>query len=408
MAVGVGVMAAEPVQLAVPLPGRWTFWADMMVGRAPLGYVDVSSFYAVSRLSDWGYGNCTVALPCGIDPDRLLRLWSWRLWALYDGQPWWCGVPSGLADENGRTTAQFTLTELPGYLTKRVFDVPPPSVPWVQVEQCEIARRLAAPLADVGVPIITQPDTPFLRDRTYEYLEGDHRAALLSNLAGVLQGPEFRSEYGWTDEGLPECRWRVGYPRVGSDEPGIGVTIPGAALAYRALWDSDQLRTYTFAVGDLPENAAPDAVRPVRTVNRPQPDLPRLDAVDDWPGTVVPRTLDERAQTAATQQAAPALQLTATPPSHLPYVTSYRPGDTVTVRAQTPLLPGGLDVTGRLAQVEVNAAEGTAVWTVITSSPPPVPRSTLTGQVARLGTSVAAMFRSGRLAPAPVDAEEVT
>ena len=393
MAVGMGVMAAEPVQLAVPLPGRWTFWADMMVGRDPLGYVDVASFYAVSRLSDWGYGNATVALPCGIDPDRLLRLWSWRLWALYDGTPWWCGVPSGLADENGRTTAQFTLTELPGYLTKRVFDERPGT--WTQVEQCEIARRLAAPLADVGVPIITQPDTPVLRDRTYEYLESDHRAALLSNLAGVMGGPEFRSEYGWAEDGLPECRWRVGYPSIGSDAPGIGVTIPGAALAYRALWDSDRLRTMTFAVGDLPENAPADTPRPVRTVDRPQPDLPRLDAVDDWPGTVLVSTLAERANTAATQQAAPALQLTATPPSHLPYVTSYRVGDTVTLRLETPLLPGGLDVSGRLAQIEVNAAEGTAVWTVITSSPPPVPRATLAGQMSRLSTSVAAMFAAG-------------
>jgi hypothetical protein len=393
------------LRLAVPLPGRWTFWADLMVGRQPLGYVEVTSFYAVARLSNWGYGNFTVALPCGIDPDRLLRLWSWRLWALYDGEPWWCAVPSGLADENGRTTAQFTATELPGYLTKRVFDVPPPSVTWTDVEQCEIARRLAAPLADVGVPIITQPDTPVLRTRTYEYLESDHRAQLLVNLAGVLDGPEFRSEYGWTPEGLPECRWRVGYPRIGADT-GLGVTIPGAALAYRALWDSDRLRTMTFAVGDLPENAAPDTPRPVATVDRPQADLPRLDAVDDWPGTVLPGTLAERARTAATQQAAPALQLTATPPSHLPAVTSYQVGDTVTVRAETPLLPGGLEVTGRLAQIEVNAAESTAAWTVITSSPPPVPRATLAGELSRLGTSVASMFRSGRLAPAPAAEEE--
>jgi hypothetical protein len=389
------------VQLTVPATGRWTFWADLMVDRQPLGYVDISSFYAVARLSNWGHGNATVTLPCGIAPERLLRLWSWRLWAMYDGEPYWCGVPTGLADESGRTTAQFTLTELPGYLTKRVFDVPPPSVPWNNVEQCEIARRLAEPLADVGVPIITQPDVEVRRDRTYEYLESDHRAQLLSNLAGVLEGPEFRSEYGWTDEGLPECRWRVGYPRIGTDT-GLGVTVPGAALAYRAAWDADQLRTYTFAVGDLPENAPPEAVKPVATLNRPQDDLPRLDAVDDWPGTVILGTLQERARTAATQQAAPALQLSATPPSHIPAITGYQVGDTVTVRATTPLLPGGLEVSGRLSMIEVNAQENTAVWTVVTSSPPPVPRASLSGELSRLGTAVSQMFRSGRLAPAPV------
>jgi hypothetical protein len=402
--VGVISAAETAVRVAVPVPGRWTFWADLIVDRQPLGYVDVSSFYAVARLSNWGYGNFTVALPCGIDPDRLLRLWSWRLWAMYDGEPWWCGVPTGLADESGRTTAQFTATELPGYLTKRVFDQYPKWDTRTEapdgMEQCEIARRLAAPLADVGVPVITQPDTPVLRDRTYEYLESEHRAQLLSNLAGVLDGPEFRSEYGWTPEGLPLCSWRVGYPRIGTDS-GLGVTIPGAALEYRALWDSDRLRTMTFAVGDLPDDAPPETPRPVATVDRPQPDLPRLDAVDDWPGTVLPGTLAERARTAATQQAAPALQLSATPPSHVPAVTGYRVGDTVTLRAQTPLVPGGLEVSGRLAMIEVNAADNTAVWTVITSSPPPVPRATLAGELSRLGTSVASMFRSGRLAPAP-------
>jgi hypothetical protein len=157
----------------------------------------------------------------------------------------------------------------------------------------------------------------------------------------------------------------------------------------------------TFAVGDLPDDAPPETPRPVATVDRPQPDLPRLDAVDDWPGTVLAGTLAERARTAATQQAAPALQLSATPPSHVPAVTGYRVGDTVTLRAQTPLVPGGLEVSGRLAMIEVNAADNTAVWTVITSSPPPVPRATLAGELSRLGTSVATMFRSGRLAPAP-------
>jgi hypothetical protein len=395
----------EPARLAVPMPGRWTFWADLLVGGAPLGNVEVTSFYAVSRLSNFGYGNVTLALPCGIDPARLVRLWSWRLWAFHEGQPFWCGVPSGLVDEDGRTTATFTLTELPGYLAKRVWDFPEPQR-FPQVEQCAIAAALAEPLAEVGVPVITQPDVPVLRDRTYEYLESDHRAQLLINLAGVLEGPEFRAEYGWTPDGLPQCRWRVGYPRIGSDAPGLGVGIPGAALHYRAMWDSDQLRTRTFAVGDLPENAAEGTPRPVAVEDRPQPDLPRLDAVDDWPGTILVSTLAERARTRATSQAAPALQLSATPPSHQPPVSSYQVGDTVTVRAATPLLPGGLDSTGRLAQVEINAAEATAVWTVTSSSPPPVPRATLAGELSRLSTSVAAMFRSGRMEPAPASEEE--
>ena len=68
---------------------------------------------------------------------------------------------------------------------------------------------------------------------------------------------------------------------------------------------------------------------------------------------------------------------------------------TSTVRAITPLLPGGLDVTGRLTQIDVNAAEGTAIWTVSTPSPPPVYREALTKRLDRIDTKVTTMFHSG-------------
>ena len=82
---------------------------------------------------------------------------------------------------------------------------------------------------------------------------------------------------------------RIAYPRVGSDQAGLGVSVPGAILNYRYGMDSDQLRTRTFAVGDLAENAPEDAKRPVIILERVNPSLPRLDAVDDWPGTICPR-----------------------------------------------------------------------------------------------------------------------
>lgn len=391
------------VRPIVPLPGRWTFWADLIVGGAPLGPVDVSGFGFTSRLSGFGNGSGTFALPCGIDPARLLRLWSWRLWAYYSppgglAELVWCGVPSGIADENGSVRVALTFTELPGYLTKRQFDAYPSAV-WRGVEQTEIGRRLAEPVADVGVRIVAEPGpSPVLRDRVYEYLESDHRGQLLSNLCSVERGPEFRAEYATTAAGRPECTLRIAYPRVGSGAAGLGVTVPGAALGYRAQWDADQLRTMTFAVGDLPESADANTPRPVRTVSRPQADLPRLDAVDDWPGTVELATLAERAATMATIQAAPALALSASPSEAFPPITRYRVGDDVTIRAQTPLTPGGLEVTGRLTELSVSAGEGTATWTVATGQPPPVPRETVAKRLGRLDTWTRQAFHSGRIA----------
>lgn len=400
-------MILEP-RPVVPLPGEWTFWADMIAdigGRppgvggppypgAPLGNVDVSAFACTSRLSAFGHGQATVVLPCGIDSERLRRLWSWRLWAFYDGIPVWCGVPSGITDENGAAWANITLTELPGYLQKRQWEVG--GLNFQQREQVAIAYQLAGPVEDVGVWIEQDPGPGYLRDRKYEYLESTSRAQLLINLANVLDGPEFRSEYRLVG-GRPECVLKIAYPRVGSGGAGLGVTVPGGAVGYRATWDSDQLRTRTYAVGDLPEDADADTPRPVAVVDRPQPDLPRLDAVDDWPGTILESTLAERARTMATTHAGPTLALTASPPESFPPITGYAVGDDVTVRAVTPLLPGGIEVTGRLIEIDINAQAGTATWTVATPSPPPAPRESLTRRLDRLDTTLTGVFHRGRM-----------
>lgn len=392
------LMEPRPV---VPLPGKWTFWADTMVGRQILGMVDVASFYCVRRLSAFGHGNVTVNLPCGLEPDRVLALWSWRLWAFYDGQPYWCGVPTGLADQDGSAHVQLTLIELPGYLTRRQWEHHPDKL-FSQTEQTEIARDIAAPVADVGVVIETDPGPGKLRDRRYEFLEGGSRGQLLTNLTGVIDGPEFRTDYRMR-AGRPECVLRIAYPRVGGAGAGLGLSVPGAILGYRAQFDSDQLRTVTYAVGDQPHDAGseddPRPARPCVITRVSGLDLPQLDMVDDWPGTVLLETLRERAETAAATGWMPGQQVTGSPHEAYPPITTYGPGDTVTVRAVTPLAPGGSDFDARLMQVEVNAATGQATWTLSTVQPPQKLRESVAGAVTRLDTAVAAAFHSGGITP---------
>jgi hypothetical protein len=400
MAVSVGMTVTGELlpRPLVPVPGLWSFWADLVIGAVPLGPVDVSAFTCASVLSGFGTGSVTVSLPCGIDEARLRALWSWRLWAFYGGLPIWCGVPTGIAD-TGSTQVQLTLTELPGYLIKRQFDVSPSKV-YTQIEQTVIAADLAGPVGDVGVALVTSAGGGFLRDRTYAYLE-DNRAALLTNLAGVLSGPEFRTEYVMPPGGSPQCTLRIAYPRVGSSAAGLAVAIPGDAFAYSAAWDADQLRTHTFAVGQADPAAAPGTPAPVSVVDAPQADLPRLDAADDWTGVTVASTLNERSATASQQQAAPALTLTVTPSEALPPLGTYQVGDDVTVRATTPLLPGGLTVAGRLTQLSIDAAAGTAAWTVNVPSPPPVARETLLGRLDRIDAKLRGVFHGGPLTILP-------
>lgn len=393
--------ALDPRQPSVALPDQWTFWAETMVGRPPtrLGNVDVSSFYCLKRVSGFGYGNFTVNLPCGLDSDMMLTLWGWRLWAFYGGEPYFCGVPTGVVDTDGSEHVQFTMIELPGYLNRRQWDYYPDRklINW---EQTAIAREIALPVEDVGVQIWTEAGSPaVIRDRTYEYLEGGSRGQLLVNLSGVLNGPEWRTEYRMLASGRPECTLRIAYPRVGSDSAGLGVAVPGAILSYRYQMDSDQLRTRTFAVGDLPHDAGENAVRPVVVATLDNPRLPRLDAVDDWPGTILVSTLRERAVTAATINSIGAQTVTGSPPESYPAITSYGVGDTVTVRAVTPLIPDGILFAARLDQIEVNAANGIATWSAGFTSPPQGTRETVSGAFRRLDTATAAQFHSGGLRP---------
>jgi hypothetical protein len=395
-------LSLDPTSPRTPLPGEWTFFAEQMVAPyRSLGNVDVSSFYAVRRLNAYGHGNVTVNLPCGLDSDTMLNLWGWRLWAMYEGEPWWCGVPTGLADENGSEHVQFSLIELPGYLTRRQLEYPE-GREYRNAEQTFIARELAAPLAEVGVPVITEPGPGKLRDRKYEYLEGGSRGQLLINLSGVIEGPEFRSEYQIQQNGRPQCVLRIAFPRVGSDAPGLGLTVPGSVLNYRYQMDSDQLRTHTYAVGDLPENAPEGAKRPVVLMYWPdhaQRGLPRLDAVDDWPGTILESTLRERANTAAIVNSVGAQQVNGSPPESFPSLLTYGPGDTVTVNAVTPLVPEGIVFAARLTQVEVNAATGVATWHGQFLQPAQQTRETVAGAFVRIDKMTSALFRGGGLRP---------
>jgi hypothetical protein len=132
-------------------------------------------------------------------------------------------------------------------------------------------------------------------------------------------------------------------------------------------------------------------------IDAPQPRLPRLDSVDDWPGTILIPTLVERASTQATINAVPAQQISGSPPESYPVITSYGPGDTVTVRAVTPLIPEGIVFAARLEQVEVNAAEGIATWQLGVVNPPQRPRETVAGAFTRINRTTEALFRGGGL-----------
>jgi hypothetical protein len=407
-----GVMVGtEARAIPVPLPGRWTFWADRFdpanepgqpPNFLPVGPVQAHRFLCHWKLNDFARGEIGLLVnDLQMEREQMLRLWSWRVWAYYDAddgrgpQPVWCGVPDGVADDGG-AAIDFTLAELPGYLRRRQFD-PPDNEPkrYEQIEQTVIAAELAAPLADVGVDIETSYEGEgFKRDRTYAALESESRGNLLANLAGVIDGVQFRSEY-YSVNALPRCRLAIRWPRVGVDHE-LQAAVPGNAIAYRAKWDADMMRTRTYAVGEAPdreEGQEGEPPKPMKMVDRPQPGIPRLDYVDDWPGVKLETTLQERAESNATTYASPVLELSISVREAAPWLGTYGVGDTATALIVSPFLPDGLEITGQLTELYINARENAMQWTLSVVIPPAQPRQTLIAQLAALRRLTTGIFR---------------
>src|SRR5262249_707182 len=150
---------------------------------------------------------------------------------------------------------------------------------------------------------------------------------------------------------------RIAYPRVGRDS-GLGIKVPGGAVSFHMKWDSENFRTRTFAVGELPETATDTDRRPGVLVTRDhgangQPDI---DSVDGWPGVILRSTLTERANANATTYGYATLEVSATMPASAPALGSYGVGDDVVISIQDPMLPDGYSTTGRLTGMAADAA----------------------------------------------------
>jgi hypothetical protein len=390
--VGVILPAAHPEAHPPVLPGKWSVWCDRFDGT-PLGPIQTTQLHYSQSLSGFGTGEMELVVSeSPLDFTDLMRLWSWRAWVMYDDKPLWCGVPSAIISAS-LNTVTVQLTELSGYLTKRAFDVAG-GVRYDQVEQVEIARQIAAPITDIGMALVVEPGPGFLRDRSYTFLEGPYRSDLLSNLSNVIQGPEFRAEYALdTLNARPTATLRIAYPRVGTPGAQVGFIVPGDAIDPTVTYDGQLMRTRTFAVGDQPEDGDADSDRPVQIVDRPQPLVPRIDHIDDWPGVIILQTLLDRANTYAQLYDTPSLQVQGSTFETDPELGTYGLGDDVFVFVRDALHPDSMVLDGRLAGLDVDCDSGKVGWTVTVTSPPSLGRPTLSTRMARVSATQVAMFR---------------
>jgi len=293
----------------VASPQGWTFWADNATPPyAPIGQVACTAFTCTWALSGFGAAEAVIPVAQGaMGRLDLLKFYSYRLWAYYGPTLVWGGLATGLSDDGGPAVT-VALAELPGYLNVKQYAT---TQTYTQVEQTTIAGDLAGRLDNIGVPRLLTPGSGFKRNRTYTYLQGQSRGDLLEQLTQVTGGPEFRSEYSLDTNGRPVCALHIAYPRVGSSTSGLALVVPGGAVTFTSTWTSEQMRTRTFSVGDLPPNSPGTATKPSVLVVQTQAGVPEIDHVDDWPGVTDTSTLTERANTFAAVYAQPAFTGTA-------------------------------------------------------------------------------------------------
>jgi hypothetical protein len=233
--------------MTTPMP-EWTFWADASTGsHKAFGQLAVLGFTCNWVLSDFGSAEAVIPVRGGaLTRTDLLGFYKWRLWALYRGVPVWGGLATGLLDEGGDAVT-VSLTELPGYLLRKAWAQ---QVVYGAVDQSAIASDIAARLDNVGVPrLITTSGSPRNRPQTIAFLDGPTRGDLLRNLAQLINGIQFRSEYSLTGASLPVCTLHIDRYQVGLSGSGLALQVPGGAVSFQAQWGSDLMRTRSFAVG---------------------------------------------------------------------------------------------------------------------------------------------------------------
>jgi hypothetical protein len=82
-----------------------------------------------------------------------------------------------------------------------------------------------------------------------------------------------------------------------------------------------------------------------------------------------------------------------------PLLGSYLVGDDVAVSMADPLIPAGLNATGRLTALRLDAGSGTVTWTVSITLPHPRPYATLSAQLKALHRKTAGIFHNSLAAP---------
>lgn len=171
----------------------YEFYAVNLVSGAVLDVLDPVSASWERRLNE--PGSATLSFHVRQFDRRLVEPDLAAVYVVRNSVPVFGGYVTGLAVDGERRTAQVGLTELTGYLARRV---PRRDYTFTQERQVDIAAAIVDESNVLGtgiglVPEVREPaDLAPLRDRTYPRREFKTLLELLDSLVGVIGGLDYR------------------------------------------------------------------------------------------------------------------------------------------------------------------------------------------------------------------------
>jgi hypothetical protein len=220
------------------------------------------------------------------------------LWIIRDLAVVWGGIIWTRRYRSGDNNLELSSSTPESYFSRRrirsTLDYRNPSV-----DQHEIIRRLvnhaqSIAYGNIGISVPASfPSSGQARDRTYFWHERATYFERMQQLSEVIDGPDFTIAPGWA-QGADRPQW---YLECGTP---LGVTrnsvweFPGDARNYSWPDDGGNSANFWSAIGDLPENAAEDAVPPIRDAQISaewQAGVPLLEDASQHQGVIDVRTL---------------------------------------------------------------------------------------------------------------------
>ena len=356
---------------------RWTYLVANLRGNAIAGELPLTGVRMSKVLN--GAGQFKADLELG-DPAMMeqpifamTRPAIRAIYALRDATAWWGGVLWASDYDSGPMTMAMAGADFLSYFDHRkvveVLPSPPIATTYVAglskiytaTDQNDIARDLVTlaqshTAGDIGMTFAATTDSGILLDRSYHGHEMFYTGEALRELANLPEGPDIAFDVVGPDAtGRPIRVMRLGTPRLVQAGAPHRFDLGGNLLSY--VWRSGGgvMSTRVFYEGTGSDRGARIAVAEETGLYADGWPLLETDQID----ATVTSDVTLQTKAAGLQQALrlPAVSMELKVRGDLPpTLTEYAPGDEcvmVVDAGRDPLHPGGIEVSLRIASIEV-------------------------------------------------------